>query len=197
MKSAVTFGLLAALSSSLGTVAAIAETRHAGAHVHGINQLQILQQGTGILATYIMPVGQLSSAEMHDDDHHHEDEDHTESSHHGEHEKEESVELGEKLDEFANPSLLFKLVGVEDACQIKGYNYEVKAVVADPDAPHAGHRDAILQYEFSCEAGAEFSVLEILAFERFSELEAVDIEGLIDGRGVSQRVSKNASQVDL
>ena len=55
------------LLTALLTANATAETRHAEAHVHGINHVQIILNGSTLQVTYEFPVAQLNE-HKHDDE---------------------------------------------------------------------------------------------------------------------------------
>ena len=174
--SALSIGLTLALASS-----AVAETRQAGAHVHGLNQLQIIKQGAAVQALYRMPAEQL-------------EEDHTAEHEHEHEHKKQSDELTALIAEFADSSVLFELS--DAACRTTDWSHQLSAVNTE-DAEHAGHKDLQLEYTLECPADAEISKLRIRSFEHFAELEEVELEAIIDGRAISQRVTSATAQVDL
>ena len=178
----ILFGL-----SALSAGVVQAETRQAGAHVHGLNQLQIIKQGAAIQALYTMPAEQLEGD--HADEHEHEHE-HEHSSEHKSHDD----ELAKAIAEFADASLLFELSGV--ACVTSDWSYQLSAV-SSADGEHAGHKDLQLEYTLECSADVDIRELRIRSFEHFAELEEVELEAIIDGRAISQRVTSSTEQVDL
>ena len=57
-----------------------AEKRHAGAHVHGLNHVQIVLDGTTLQVNYEFPIAQLQEHDEHKHDEHKHDEHTTNTS---------------------------------------------------------------------------------------------------------------------
>jgi len=186
--------------SALATPVTHADSRHAGAHVHGVNQLQIVQQGRELLVTYTLPAGQFREAnEMHEESDH----DEHEHEHEHEHEQHEAAtpkidhETEERLMALKNHEQLFSASEISSQCRLTNYHFELHAVVTDKDDPHAGHKDAILEYQFNCSDDLTLSAIEINALKEFNNLERVDFEGLIDGAGTTASIVSDNPRVEF
>ena len=167
-----------------------AQGRHAAAHVHGVNQFQMVHDNNQLLVIYRMPLGQLEEANAshrdHEEDHHA----HGEESNHA-----TSHETEDRLEAFKDYDQLFSASEIATQCTLTDFNVELHSVVADKDDPHAGHKDAILEYQFNCRQGLTLSAVDINAFNLFEDLERVDFEGLLDGVGVTVSTFPDAPRV--
>jgi hypothetical protein len=190
--------------SALSTGYTQAQGRHAAAHVHGVNQLQMVHDNNQLLVIYRMPLGQLEEANAshhdHDEDHHAHGEDHHdhEEDHHAHGEESDhatSHETEDRLEAFKDYDQLFSASEIATQCTLTDFNVELHSVVADKDDPHAGHKDAILEYQFNCRQGLTLSAVDINAFNLFEDLERVDFEGLLDGVGVTVSTFPDAPRV--
>ena len=184
-------------STALAIHSAQAESRHAGAHVHGVNQLQIVQQGRELSVTFILPTEQLRA--VHEQ---HEEQDYDEHEHEHEHEHEfasQSLahEIGDRLKALREYQQLFSASEINTQCTLTNYHFELHSVVTGKDDPHAGHKDAILEYQFNCSDDLTLSAIEINAFKEFDDLERVDFEGLIGGVGVTASIVPDNPRVEL
>ena len=72
-------------------VFAQAEKRLAGAHVHGLNYVQIISDGSTLQVNYEFPIAQLQEHDEHKDDEHKDDEHKHEEHEHDEHENVEDI----------------------------------------------------------------------------------------------------------
>jgi ABC-type Zn2+ transport system substrate-binding protein/surface adhesin len=80
----ITFSVFAFLA-----VFAQAEKRLAGAHVHGLNYVQIISDGSTLQVNYEFPIAQLQEHDEHKDDEHKDDEHKDDEHKHEEHEHDE------------------------------------------------------------------------------------------------------------
>ncbi len=171
-----------------------AEVRHAGAHVHGVHQLQMVQDGSLLSATYTMPAGQLEevtpASDHKHDAHHHDDHDHG-------HSEGDSLIGQEGLESFRTYRTLFDAEAIQQHCTLTDYQFELRAVVADQDDPHAGHKDAILEYQFNCGDAFALKTIVINAFKAFDDLETVYFEALLAGEGLSMSLTSAEYRVEL
>lgn len=209
------------LATALGSIHAVAasDVRHAGAHVHGINQVQMVLEGNTLQIVYQMVAGQLDHQSMHQvhgdtTQHAHANENHDRSAHqsHGQDTHNErhhgSADNGQHAPRLAalaaleNYHTLFHLPDNAKCTQVR-FNSALKDVSENKhphrhdEEAHAGHQDAILQYEFACQNAKALSSIEFEAFETYADLEAIDLEALVNGRVLSTRVTKPQVTVDL
>ena len=105
-----------------------AENRHAGAHVHGLNHVQIVLDGTTLQVNYEFPIAQLQEHDEHKhDEHKHDEHKHDEHKHdehkHDEHKHDEQkhdehntdhAHLTEELKEIAS---IFEFVRLPDSAE--------------------------------------------------------------------------------
>ena len=190
--------LIRSLALSISSTALVihssqAESRHAGTHVHGVNQLQIVQQGRELSVTFSLPTEQLRAVhEQHEeqdyDEHEHEHESASQSLAH---------EIGDRLKALREYQQLFSASEINTQCTLTNYHFELHSVVTGKDDPHAGHKDAILEYQFNCSDDLTLSAIEINAFKEFDDLERVDFEGLIGGVGVTASIVPDNPRVEL
>ncbi len=182
MKSTYTLLTLAALI----TFPTYAETRQAGAHVHGINQVQLLQDGQEIRLIYSLPVAQLSEEKNQmEHEHEHEQPDHQDDK------------LKVSLESLRDGSSLFSLSGAGAKCELSNYSYSLREVVTGLDDSHGGHKDAILEYSYQCENAEQLSALQLSAFDRFETLESIDFEGLIQGQAITERIKRSQTRIEF
>lgn len=169
-----------------------AQGRQIAAHVHGVNQLQMVKNDNQLLVIYRMPLGQLEEAKVSNHDHEEHFHAHGKESDHA-----TSHETEDRLEELKDYDLLFSASGIRTQCELTDFNVELYAVAADKDDPHAGHKDAILEYQFNCRHGWTLSAIEIKAFNLFKGLDRVDLEGLLDGVGVTERAFSDDTRVEF
>ena len=121
----ITFSVFAFLA-----VFAQAEKRLAGAHVHGLNYVQIISDGSTLQVNYEFPIAQLQEHDEHKDDEHKDDEHKHEEHEHDEHENVEDIaHLHVELKDMDN---ILEFIRLPDSaeCTQKTINQSVKNVVA-------------------------------------------------------------------
>ena len=157
------------LLTALLTTKATAETRHAEAHVHGINHVQIILNGSTLQVTYEFPVAQLN--EHKHDEHKHD-------------------ELTERLKEIKN---IATLVAIPDSakCSQSGIKHDLRAVSSTgSDDGHTNHQDAILETVLECQNPSALNSVDFSpAFSRFEDVEKILVEGMLGGRSLSDTVT--------
>ena len=162
------------LLTALLTTNATAETRHAEAHVHGINHVQIILNGSTLQVTYEFPVAQLN--EHKHDEHKHD-----------EHKRDE---LTERLKEIKN---IATLVAIPDSakCSQSGIKHDLRAVSSTgSDDGHTNHQDAILETVLECQNPSALNSVDFSpAFSRFEDVEKILVEGMLGGRSLSDTVT--------
>lgn len=195
------FLALPILSITVNSVSA--EVRHAGAHVHGLNQVQIIQEGSMVQVLYQMPVDQLHSHgkyvdekhsdKDHDHDHGHK---HAESEvHHQESEKEQK-EL-EYLEQLAEFGALFRFEENASGCELSEFDSSLHSVTTGGENAHSGHKDARLVYTFECSKANSGLVIRFTAFDTYPVLESIDLEALVANQAFSKRITKDTNRVEF
>lgn len=167
------------LLTALLTTKATAETRYAEAHVHGINHVQIILNGSTLQVTYEFPVAQLN--EHKHDEHKHDEHKHDEHKH---------DELAERLKEIKD---IATLVAIPDSakCIQSGIKHDLRAVSSTgSDDGHTNHQDAILETVLECQNPSALSSVDFSpAFSRFEDVEEILVEGMLGSRSLSDAVT--------
>ena len=157
------------LLTALLTANATAETRHAEAHVHGINHVQIILNGSTLQVTYEFPVAQLN--EHKHDEHKHD-------------------ELAERLKEIKN---IATLVAIPDSakCRQTRIEHDLRAVSSTgSDDGHTNHQDAILETVLECQNPSALNSVDFSpAFSRFEDVEKILVEGMLGSQSLSDTVT--------
>ena len=153
------------------------ETRHANAHVHGLNNVTMILSQKEVAISYEMPIAQLYDDE-HDDHDDHDDE----NDEHDEHEEDDVYKeiTKESLEEFKNYSLLFDLP-FSAKCALSSFESEFHKVSTEGD-----HKDIELAYEFICEEPSLLNGLRFTAFDRFDDLETINFDAVINNKGFTK-----------
>ena len=167
------------LLTALLTTKATAETRHAEAHVHGINHVQIILNGSTLQVTYEFPVAQLN--EKKHDEHKHDEHKHDEHK---------DDELTERLKEIKN---IATLVAIPDSarCSQSRIKHDLRAVSSTgSDDSHTNHQDAILETVLECQNPSALNSVDFSpAFSRFEDVEKILVEGMLGSRSLSDTVT--------
>ena len=157
------------LLTALLTTNATAETRHAEAHVHGINHVQIILNGSTLQVTYEFPVAQLN--ENKHDEHKHD-------------------ELAERLKEITS---IATLVAIPDSakCRQTRIEHDLRAVSSTgSDDGHTNHQDAILETVLECQNPSALDSVDFSpAFSRFEDVEKILVEGMLGSQSLSDTVT--------
>ena len=179
-----------------------AEKRHAGAHVHGLNHVQIVLDGTTLKMVYKLPIAQLREHDEHKhDEHKHDEHKHDEHKHdehkHGEHKYDEHkgdkdhAHLAEDLTEIASISEFVRLPDPAECVQ-KKIDQSVRAVVLDRETSgDSGHKDVVIEADLTC--GHPDKVISFdfgPAFERFDDLAMIQVEGLVGDQSLSDSLTR-------
>ncbi|MGB2332294.1 MAG: ZrgA family zinc uptake protein [Litorivicinaceae bacterium] len=167
------------LLTALLTTNATAETRHAEAHVHGINHVQIILNGSTLQVTYEFPVAQLN--EKKHDEHKHDEHKHDEHKH---------DELTERLKEIKN---IATLVAIPDSarCSQSRIKHDLRAVSSTgSDDSHTNHQDAILETVLECQNPYALNSVDFSpAFSRFEDVKKILVEGMLGSQSLSDTVT--------
>ncbi|MEC8633093.1 MAG: DUF2796 domain-containing protein [Pseudomonadota bacterium] len=177
------------LLTALLTTNATAETRHAEAHVHGINHVQIILNGSTLQVTYEFPVAQLN--EHKHDEHKHDEHKHDEHKHdEHKHDEHKHDELTERLEEIKN---IATLVAIPDSakCRQTRIEHDLRAVASTgSDDGHTNHQDAILETVLECQNPSALNSVDFSpAFSRFEDVEKILVEGMLGSQSLSDTVT--------
>ena len=181
-----------ALTISLISGAVFAEQRNAGSHVHGLNHATIVLEGNRLQIAYEFPAEQLG--EQGHEEHKHEEHKHEEHKHeeHGD----KAHELSEKLETIES---IFSMVRLPDNAQCKETEVTHSLTqVGGSDTEHAGHSDALIQATLECGAPENLMNLSFApAFDRFDDLEKIEVEGVIGNKALSETLTATSSSLAL
>ena len=147
------------------------DTRHANAHVHGLNNLTMVLSQNQIAITYEMPIIQLYEE-------------------HEEHEEHEELAIkNESLKAFENHLQLFEFpIGAE--CELSSFKSELHNVSTEGD-----HKDIELSYEFYCNEPNLLNGIQINAFNRFDDLQMVNFDAIINNQGFIKSFNSLESKI--
>ena len=155
----------------VSSFASAEEARRANAHVHGLNNLSMVISQNQVAITYEMPIVQLF--DEHDE--------------HDEHD--EPTLSDESLAEFQNYSQLFALPESAN-CDLVSFESGLHSVSTEGD-----HKDVELAYEFSCNESSQLKSITINAFNRFSELETLNFEAVINNKAITKSLKSDVNKV--
>ena len=169
-----------ALAITLVSGVVFAEQRHAGSHVHGLNHATIVLEGNRLQIAYEFPAEQL--AEHGHDEHKHDE--HDDKEH----------ELSEQLETIDS---VFAMVRLPENAQCKEMNVTHSVTqVGGNDKEHASHYDALIESTLECSAANKLTNLSFVpAFERFDDLEKIDVEGVIGSKALSETLTATSSSL--
>ena len=161
----------------VSSFASAEEARRANAHVHGLNNLSMVISQNQVAITYEMPIVQLF------DEHDEHDE------HEGHDDHDELTVSDESLVEFQNYSQLFALPKSAN-CVLVSFESGLHNVSTEGD-----HKDVELAYEFSCNEPSQLKSISINAFNRFSELETLNFEAVINNKAITKSLKSDVNKV--
>jgi ABC-type Zn2+ transport system substrate-binding protein/surface adhesin len=184
---------------------ALAEQRHASSHVHGLNHATVVLEGNNLQISYEFPAEQLSEYDEHKhDEHKHDEHKHDEHKHdehkHDEHKHDEqgdkNLALSEKLEAIDS---VFAMVRLPKNAQCKETKVTHSVTqVASNDKEHASHYDALIESTLECSAPNNLTNISFEpAFERFDDLEKIEVEGLLGTRALSETLTVTSSSLAL
>ena len=161
-----------------------AEKRHAGAHVHGLNHVQIVLDGTTLQVNYELPIAQLQEHDEHKHDEHKGDRGH--------------AHLTEEIKEIAS---IFEFIRLPDsaACVQKKINQSLRDVVADGETTEdSGHKDVVIEANLTCGYPDKVNAFDFgPAFERFDDLETIEVEGVVGDRSLSDLLTRERVKTSI
>ena len=163
-----------------------AEKRHAGAHVHGLNHVQIVLDGTTLQVNYEFPIAQLQEHDEHKHDEHKHD------KHEGD------AHLTAELKEVDN---IFELVRVPDSadCAQKKINLSLRDVVTDGGiSEESEHKDVVVEALVTCGQPNNVTSFDFTpAFEKFDDLAMIEVEGIVGNRSLSDSLTRERALTSL
>ena len=185
----------------VSSFASAEEARRANAHVHGLNNLSMVISQNQVAISYEMPIVQLlddhDEHDEHDDhDEHDEHDDHDEHDEHDDHDEhkghddhDELTVSDETLATFNNYSQLFEFPKGA-GCNLTSFESGLHSASTEGD-----HKDVELSYEFACSNPSQLKSLTINAFDRFSELETLNFEAVINNKALTKSLKSGANKV--
>jgi ABC-type Zn2+ transport system substrate-binding protein/surface adhesin len=179
----------------LGTQIVQAETRHAGAHVHGLNHATIILENGTLQISYEFPAAQLNDNEEHKhEEHKHEEHKHEEHKHE-EHKHEEPIENLKEISSIAT----FIAIPTAAACAQTGMHHTLRAVASTgTDDEQSGHQDATIEATLDCKTPSALTSLDFSpAFDRFNDLEKIEVEGILGSQSLSATVTAKKAVISL
>ena len=171
---------------------ALAEQRHASSHVHGLNHATVVLEGNSLQISYEFPAEQLSEHEH--DEHKHDEHKHDEHKHDEQGDKNHA--LSEKLEAIDS---VFAMVRLPKNAQCKETKVTHSVTqVASNDKEHTSHYDALIGSTLECSAPNNLTNISFEpAFERFNDLEKIEVEGLLGTRALSETLTATSSSLAL
>ena len=161
----------------VSSFASAEEARRANAHVHGLNNLSMVISQNQVAISYEMPIVQLLD-------------DHEEHDDHDEHDDHEELTVSdETLATFNNYSQLFEFPKGA-GCNLTSFESGLHSVSTEGD-----HKDVELSYEFACSNPSQLKSLTINAFDRFSELETLNFEAVINNKALTKSLKSDVNKV--
>ena len=158
----------------VSSFASAEEARRANAHVHGLNNLSMVISQNQVAISYEMPIVQLL------DDH---------DEHEGHDDHDELTVSDEALAEFNKYSQLFTFPKGA-GCNLTSFESGLHSVSTEGD-----HKDVELSYEFACSNSDQLKSITINAFDRFSELETLNFEAVINNKALSKSLKSDDNKV--
>ena len=155
----------------VSSFASAEEARRANAHVHGLNNLSMVISQNQVAISYEMPIVQLLDEHDEHDDH------------------DELTVSDETLATFNNYSQLFELPKGA-GCRLTSFESGIHSVSTEGD-----HKDVELSYEFACSNPSQLKSLTINAFDRFSELETLNFEAVINNKALTKSLKSDVNKV--
>ena len=158
----------------VSSFASAEEARRANAHVHGLNNLSMVISQNQVAVNYEMPIVQLF------DDH---------DEHEGHDDHDELTVSDEALAELKEYSQLFTFPKGA-GCNLTSFESGLHSVSTEGD-----HKDVELSYEFACSNSDQLKSITINAFDRFSELETLNFEAVINNKALSKSLKSDDNKV--
>ena len=174
---------------------AIAESRHAGAHVHGVNHVKLVLSDSSLQISYEFPVVQLAKHDEHKDDKHKHDEHKDDKHKHDEHKHDELAERLEEINSIAT------LVAIPDAadCSQSNIRRELRAVASTgSDEEHADHQDVVIEAALTCQNPSALNTMDFSpAFNHFDDVEKIEVEGILGAQPISETLTTRKAVISF
>lgn len=171
-----------------------AETRHAGAHIHGLNHALIVLEGTTLQLSYEFPIAQLRTYDEHKHDEHKHDE-----YKHDENKNDQNPNLSEA--ELKNKVIISEFIRLPEAAECVEINSIVSvrnAVVDGKSTEESGHQDVVIETTMKCEQPDKVISLDFTpAFNKFDDLEKIEVEGIAGDRPLSDTLSRKRASTSI
>jgi len=186
--------LTTGLVVSLLSICVHAETRHAGTHVHGLNHAQIVLDGTTLQVNYEFPIAQLQEHEEHTHDVYK----HDEHKAHG-NKNDQSPTLSEtEVKDKVTISELIRLPEDAECVEINTVYFVRNAVADGRSTEESGHKDVVIEATMKCEQPGKVISLDFApAFNKFDDLEKIEVEGMIGNRPLSETLSRKRASTSI
>ena len=154
---------------------AIAENRHAGAHVHGVNHVKLVLSDSSLQISYEFPVVQLAK--------------------HDEHKHDEQANRLEEINSITT------LVAIPDAadCSQSDIRQELRAVASTgSDEAHADHQDVIIEAVLTCHNPSALNTMDFSpAFNHFDDVEKIEVEGILGAQPISETLTARKAVISF
>jgi hypothetical protein len=176
--------LTTGLVVSLLSICVHAETRYAGTHVHGLNHVQIVLDGTTLQVNYEFPIAQLQE--------------HDEHKAHG-NKNDQSPTLSEtEVKDKVTISELIRLPEDAECVEINTVYFVRNAVADGRSTEESGHKDVVIEATMKCEQPGKVISLDFApAFNKFDDLEKIEVEGMIGNRPLSETLSRKRASTSI
>ena len=189
---------------------AIAENRHAGAHVHGVNHVKLIFSDSSLQISYEFPIVQLAERDEHKhDEHKHDEHKHDEHKHdehkHDEHKHDEHKHDEHKHDELAerleaiNSIATLVAIPVAADCSQSNIRQELRAVASTGhDEGHTDHQDVIIEAVLTCQNPSALNTMDFSpAFNHFDDVEKIEVEGILGAQPISETLTARKAVISF
>ena len=168
------------LLTTLFASSALAETRHAEAHVHGVNHAQLILSGSTLQVIYEFPVAQLNENDEHK---------------HNEHKHDELIGHLKEI----NSIEAVIAIPIAAKCVQTGINHTLRAVASTGvDDENAGHQDAVIEATLDCQSPSALNSLDFSpTFDRFNDVEKIEVEGILGSQSLSETVTAKKAVISF
>ena len=219
MNKSIVASLLLATSVSIDAN----EKRHASAHVHGLNNVEMLLSQNQLNVMYQMPMVQINAEHDHNehDDHeeggliafieelfghglddHEDEEGHDNKYEHKESHKDEHGHEDHDEDKIVVPeNLSEKLAEFKDNTELFKLASAAKCSIVDYDSElhqvssESKHKDIELSYQFKCSNPERLDSIEFTAFKHFPGLNVIVLDALINNKAISKKIDSDDGKV--
>ena len=164
---------------------AIAENRHAGAHVHGVNHVKLVLSDSSLQISYEFPIVQLAKHKEHKHNEH-------------KHDEHKHDELAERLEQINS---ITTLVAIPDAadCSQSNIRHELRAVASiGSNEEHADHQDVVIEAVLTCQNPSVLNTMDFSpAFNHFYDVEKIEVEGILGAQPISETLTARKAVISF